>query len=216
MAKTVQLRAGKGARTRAGGRSRGAAKRRAILAGAKKVFLRRGFEGASMDEVALAAGVSKMTVYRHFASKEALFAGLVGGLCEAMVDGALSDGLDGLPPAEALRRFGRGFARTVFDPATLSLLRSVLAESARFPALGRLFYASGPERNIADLAAYFAARRDDPRLRIGDPREAAEEFLDHVRGYAHLRLLLGVDAAPDRRAVDRRIERAIRRVLAPS
>jgi TetR/AcrR family transcriptional repressor of mexJK operon len=214
MAKTVQLRTGRGGRTRANGTSRGAAKRRAILAGAQKVFLRHGFEGASMDEVALAAGVSKMTVYRHFASKEALFAGLIGELCEAMVYGALSDGLAELPPAEALRRFGRGFARTVFDPATIRLLRSVLAESARFPALGRLFYASGPERNIADLAAYFAARKDDPRLAIGDPRRAAEEFLDQIRGYTHLRLLLGVDAAADKREVDRRIERAIERVLA--
>lgn len=216
MAKTVQLRARKGARVRDAASRRGAAKRRAILAGAKKVFLNHGFEGASMDAVAEAAGVSKMTVYRHFASKEALFAGLIGELCEAMIDGALSDGLDDLPPAEALRRFGRGFARTVFDPETIGLLRIVLAESTRFPEIGGLFYASGPERNIVDLAAYFAARKNDPRLAIGDPRQAAEEFLDHVRGYTHLRLLLGVDSTANARALDRRIERAIKRVLAPS
>jgi TetR/AcrR family transcriptional repressor of mexJK operon len=192
---------------------RGDAKRHAVLEGAKSVFLRHGFGGASMDDVAAAAGVSKMTVYRHFANKEALFAGLIGELCEQMFDGALTEGLDDLPPEEALRRFARGFARTVFDPATLGLHRIVVAESGRFPHLGQLFYASGPERNIAALAAYFDAKKGDPRLEIDDPRRAAEEFLEVIRGYAHLRLLLGVDRAVDGRALDRRIGRAIARVL---
>jgi AcrR family transcriptional regulator len=58
------------------------AKRDAILKGAKAVFLKRGFEGTSMDAVALRAGVSKMTVYRHFGSKESLFAGVITDLCE--------------------------------------------------------------------------------------------------------------------------------------
>jgi TetR/AcrR family transcriptional repressor of mexJK operon len=193
---------------------RGEAKRLAVLAGAKAVFLRRGFGGASMDDVAAAAGVSKMTVYRHFAGKEALFAGLIGELCERMFDVAQSDGLDDLAPAEALGRLARGFARTVFDPDTIGLHRIVIAESGRFPKLGRLFYESGPARNIAALAAFFADRKGDPRLRIDDPRRSAEEFLEVVRGYAHLRLLLGVDRAFDGRALDRRIGRAIARVLA--
>ncbi|MBV8744786.1 MAG: helix-turn-helix transcriptional regulator, partial [Xanthobacteraceae bacterium] len=56
--------------------TRGDRKRQAILKGAKEIFLKRGFGGASMDAVASAAGVSKMTVYRHFHNKEELFAGL--------------------------------------------------------------------------------------------------------------------------------------------
>jgi TetR/AcrR family transcriptional repressor of mexJK operon len=193
---------------------RGEAKRRAVLTGAKDVFLRHGFGGATMDDVAEAAGVSKMTVYRHFANKEALFAGLIGELCEQMVDGGLSSGLDELEPAEALRKFARGFARTIFDPATIGLHRIVIAESSRFPELGKLFYDSGPERNIAALAEFFERRRNEPGLTIDDPRRAAEELLDIVRGYAHLRLLLGVDQVVDRRALDRRIERAVGRFLA--
>ena len=59
------------------GRVKSDLKRRAILHGAKAVFLAAGFEGANMDEVAARAGVSKMTVYRHFGSKEDLFAGVI-------------------------------------------------------------------------------------------------------------------------------------------
>jgi TetR/AcrR family transcriptional repressor of mexJK operon len=169
-----------------------------------------------MDAVAEAAGVSKMTVYRHFESKEALFAGLIGELCERMVAGGLSSGLHALAPARAFRRFAEGFARTVFDPATVGLLRIVIAESGRFPELGLLFYDSGPARNIAALEALFERWRGDPAVRIRDPRRAAEEVLDIVRGYAHLRLLLGVDRIVDRRALARRIESAMARVLAGS
>jgi TetR/AcrR family transcriptional repressor of mexJK operon len=62
-------------------------KREAILKGGKSVFLKHGFGGASMDEVAAAAGVSKMTVYRHFGSKEDLFAGVITELCQRIVTG---------------------------------------------------------------------------------------------------------------------------------
>ena len=61
-------------------------KRASIVGGAKDVFLRHGFEGASMDEIAAAAGVSKMTVYRYFRSKEQLFAGVIRDLCERIID----------------------------------------------------------------------------------------------------------------------------------
>lgn len=62
------------------------AKRDEILKDSKAVFPRRGFEVTSMDAVALRVGVSKMTVYRHFGSKEALFAGVITDLCERIVD----------------------------------------------------------------------------------------------------------------------------------
>ena len=60
-------------------------KRQAILQGAKAAFLKEGFGGASMDQVAALAGVSKMTVYRHFGSKEDLFAGVITELCHFIV-----------------------------------------------------------------------------------------------------------------------------------
>ncbi len=185
------------------------AKRRAILEGAKRVFLRHGFEGSSMDGVAQASGVSKMTVYRYFDGKEELFAGLIEDLCRRMFDDDPLAGMADLAPDEALGRFARGFAATVFDPETITLHRIVVAEAARFPELGRLFYERGPKRNIEALAAYFEAQADHPELDIGDPVRAAEDFLGLVRGYDHLRVLLGVDRGPDRDALAGRIDLAI-------
>lgn len=172
-----------------------------------------GFGGASMDAIAESAGVSKMTVYRYYDSKEALFAGLIEEQCERILERDPAAPLETLPPEEALTRFARQLLRTVYDRDTLALHRVVLAEVGRFPELGELFYRSGPERNIKALADYFRAKRDDPRLDVADPRKAAEEFFELVRGYTHLRLLLGVEAPPGKDAIAAQVDSAVRRFL---
>jgi AcrR family transcriptional regulator len=126
-------------------------KRANIVGGAKDVFLRHGFERASMDGIAAAAGVSKMTVYRYFRSKEELFAGVIRDLCERIIDEDLERML-ARRPEEALRAFARKMVTILFARDTIELHRIVIAESRRFPALGRLFYKSGPEACIAMLA----------------------------------------------------------------
>ena len=209
MAETSQLDAP--AETR---RQRNAAdKRRAILQGARDVFMALGFGGASMDAIAEAASVSKMTLYRYFESKEALFAGLIEAQCERILEQDPAVPLAGLPVREGLTRFGERLLATVFAPETLALHRIVLAEVNRFPELGILFYRSGPERNISALADYLAELRTSGRLEIDDPRKFAEEFFELVRGYTHLRLLLGIDAAPGPIATTSQVARAVDTML---
>lgn len=194
-------------------RGRSKVKRRLIVAGASKVFLADGFGGATMDAVALAAGVSKMTVYRYFGSKEELFAGVVGDLCDRIVDDEVAARMAELPPREALEVFGRRMIEIVFAPETLGLHRIVIAEAHRFPDLGRLFYESGPQANVELLERYFRKHRHDPALRVTDPRKSAEEFMSILRGYEHMRALLGLDDALTPRKVSACIERAMRHVL---
>jgi TetR/AcrR family transcriptional regulator, mexJK operon transcriptional repressor len=188
------------------------AKRDNIIGGAKKVFLRHGFEGANMDEVAAAAGVAKMTVYRYFRSKEELFAGVITELCGRIVDEELEQMLE-RKPDEALRGYARKMMTILFAPETIELHRMVVAESRRFPELGRLFYHSGPEACIAMLAAYFERQKKRRTLNVRNPRRTAEEFLELLRGYAHLRVLLGLEKAPTAREIDERIEGAVAHVL---
>jgi TetR/AcrR family transcriptional regulator, mexJK operon transcriptional repressor len=188
------------------------AKRGAIVRGAKQVFLKKGFAGTSMDAVAEKARASKMTVYRHFGSKDALFAGVITELCQQIVGDEFEDMLK-LPPARALRAFAEKIVAIVFAPETLELHRIVIAESRRFPELGRMFYESGPEMCINVLARYFSQNRRNLRLNGGSTRRAAEEFLELLRGYAHLRVLLGLEKAPSRREIDSRIGTALRHVL---
>ena len=194
------------------GRIKSHAKRAAILRGAKAVFLASGFGGASMDDVAARAGVSKMTVYRHFGSKEDLFAGVITELGNMIVAEDL-ERIFAQRPEEALRRFARKMIDIVFDPETIELHRIVVAECHRFPKLGQFFYASGPQVCIDVLARYLRRNRNNPRFRVIDPLRTAEEFLELLRGYAHLRILLHVSKVLLPREVEARIEGAVRHVL---
>jgi TetR/AcrR family transcriptional repressor of mexJK operon len=189
-----------------------APRHRAILDGAKSVFLEHGFGGASMDEVALAAGVSKMTVYRYFASKEELFAGVITDLCDRIVVDNL-EVVSQQPPEQALAAYARALVAIIFAPETVELHRIVVAESRRFPALGKFFYESGPQGCIDVLAAYLERNLTHPELMIDEPREAAQEFLDLLRGYPHLRLLLGLDTAPASDEIDKRVAAAVRHLV---
>jgi TetR/AcrR family transcriptional repressor of mexJK operon len=187
-------------------------KREAILKGGKSVFLKHGFGGASMDEVAAAAGVSKMTVYRHFGSKEDLFAGVITELCQRIVTEEIDD-IFALPMPDALRGFARKMTDIVFARDTAELHRIVIAESRRFPKLGRLFYETGPQACIDALEGYFVRHKDNPALKAADPRCAAQEFLELLRGYSHLKMLLGIEKAPSARDSEARIESAVRHVM---
>lgn len=187
-------------------------KREAILQGAKAAFLKEGFGGASMDQVAALAGVSKMTVYRHFGSKEELFAGVITELCHFIVAEDL-DAIFAQEPRQALRAFARKMTDIVFEPDTAELHRIVIAESRRFPKLGELFYQTGPQACIDALEAFFLRHKGDPQLRISEPRRSAEEFLELLRGYSHLKMLLGIARAPSKREIDQRIDSAVRHIL---
>ena len=184
------------------GRVKSDLKRRASLPGAKAVVLAR-------------AGVSKMTVYRHFGSKEDLFAGVITELGNMIVAEDL-EAIFAERPDEALRRFGRKMIDIVFDPETVELHRIVVAECHRFPKLGQFFYESGPQVCIDVLAAYLARNRNQPRFRVADPVRTAEEFLELLRGYGHLRMLLKLSDGPQPVEIEARIEGAVRHVLQTS
>jgi TetR/AcrR family transcriptional repressor of mexJK operon len=187
-------------------------KREAILKGAKAVFLKHGFGDASMDEVAATAGVSKMTVYRHFGSKEDLFAGVITESCQQLITGEIEE-IFALPAQDALRAYARKMTDIFFARDTAELHRIVIAESRRFPKLGRLFYETGPQACIDALEAYFLRSKNDPALKVSDPHRAAEEFLELLRGYSHLKMLLGIDKGPSARDIEARIESAVRHVM---
>ena len=187
-------------------------KRDRIIEAGRTVFLDEGFGAASMDAIAAEAQVSKMTVYRHFRNKELLFAGVISELCRRIVDDDL-ESLLALAPREALRSFAEGVVAITFARETVELHRIVVAESRRFPKLGRLFYQSGPQACIDMLEQYLQRHRPRAWSR-NDARRHAEEFLDLIRGYPHLRLLLGIVERPSQRELRTRIDSAIRNLLA--
>lgn len=162
-------------------------KHRQIISAATEAFLARGFAATSMDHVARRAGVSKVTIYTHFRNKEALFGAIIDSLAGGLVERIEELALDDMAPGPALRQFGRRYLELALAASSVALHRTVVAESARLPRLGRLIYECGPVQIVSALATFLARSKD---LRITDPRLAAEQFLGMVLGHAQLRLLL--------------------------
>ena len=156
-------------------------KRRAILAAATEVFLQHGYLGASMDEVAAKAGVSKQTVYKQFENKERLFAEIVLGTSDQLLDGlfqAYVDTLDGAADArEALRALARRLLQSLTADSVLQLRRLVIAEADRFPDVCGAWFNSGFEKSLVALGQALTRLSDRGLLKqLDDPTLAAYQF----------------------------------------
>ncbi len=155
-------------------------KRRQILDGARRMFLAKGFEGASMQDVARAAGVSKGTLYVYFDNKEAMFEALVAAECGRLQQAIRSLGAGTSEVGHELRLIGLHLARVLLQDEMLAAMRMMIGAGDRFPALARQVHEAGPARSAQTLAEYLAARAARGDLRIDDCQQAAREFLDLV------------------------------------
>lgn len=187
--------------------ARGAAKRQAILAAATEVFLSNGYRGASMDEIAARASVSKQTVYKHFHSKETLFTELLLGAVGA-VDQLIRAGVASLAESQNLERdltaLARRFVGHLMQPDVMRLRRLVIAEADRFPAIGEAFYDGGPRRVAAVLGEAFTVLARRGQLRLADPELAAYHFCWLVLSIPWNRVLFAGGAhLPDEAEIDR-------------
>jgi TetR/AcrR family transcriptional repressor of mexJK operon len=184
-------------------------KRAQILAGATSVFAADGYEGASMARIALVAGVSKGTLYNHFDSKAALFTAYVGEKCDQYLvhvfDSADHDG----DPADVLRGIGKRMVQMMLSHVGMAIYRVVIAEAAKFPALARGFFESGPARAIGFMADWLAEETRRGRLSVTDPAFAAEQFFNLCQTRLVLRRKLEMLPDPPESDIEEVVEAAI-------
>jgi TetR/AcrR family transcriptional repressor of mexJK operon len=161
--------------------SRADRRRDAIIKAAVEVFLNNGYLGATTDEVATRASVSKQTLYKQFADKQRLFAEVIlnstiqvgEGLATAAAD-ALRDATD---VRKALREVADIFLRSMLKPEVVRLRRLVIAEADRFPEVGQAWYEHGFERTLVAVGEALTGLADRGLLRnIADPTLAAHQF----------------------------------------
>ena len=172
-------------------------KAEAVLAAAERAFLAQGFGAVSMDAIAREAGVSKATVYAHFANKEELFGAVIAGLSERRFHGFSAEALDPGDIEASLLTIATLFLDLVLSPEAIALNRTIIGEVTRFPALGEVFWAAGPERTRVQIEAFFRRAVATGSLAIPDPRLGAEQFVALARGEIHLRSLLRLETEGD-------------------
>lgn len=188
-----------------------------IREAATALFLRSGYQGTSMEEIATQAGVSKQTVYTHFADKERLFTDLVlgaAGRADQFVEQVVAALADTRDLEEDLRQVARRYLRTVLRPELVQLRRLVIGEAGRFPELARAYYERAPERTLAALASCFGRLADRGLLRADDPALAAAHFAYLVLGAPLDRAMFRADGEESPGDLDRHADAAARAFLA--
>jgi AcrR family transcriptional regulator len=184
-------------------------KQEQILRGAMRVFLRSGYAGTSMDRVATDAGVSKQTIYSHFRDKEGLFTALIErATIRHFQETFCSESLRG-DPAIMLRQIAETYFSKVVNQEYLSLFRLIIAESARFPELAKLYTRAVVVQGRQLLTGYFALH---PEMGIDDPDAIAQIFFGSLVSFVVLQeVLYGKDIIPMER--DRLIDNLINLVI---
>ncbi|WP_285417428.1 TetR/AcrR family transcriptional regulator [Pseudomonas sp. efr-133-TYG-5] len=171
------------------GRPKDLAKRQAILDAAKVLFLSHGYANTSMDAVATAAGVSKLTVYSHFNDKETLFSSAVMAKCEEQLPPLFFELPDGIPVENVLLNIARGFHHLINSDESVNLHRLMMALGTQDPKLSQIFFEAGPERMVQGMERLLKRIDETGALSIDQPRNAAEHFFCLLKGAGNFRLL---------------------------
>lgn len=185
-----------------------------VLEGARVVFMKDGFEGASVDDIAKTAGVSKATLYSYFPDKRLLFAEVAKFECKRQADNAIEVVTTDSTPNEVLFEAGQRMIEFVTSEIGLSMFRICIAESGRFPELGKQFYESGPLLVRTRLAEYFQEAVAEGQLDITDFNLAADQFSELCKASIFPRLLCGISTNFEQQETDRVIEGAVQMFLA--
>jgi AcrR family transcriptional regulator len=190
------------------------AKRRQIIEGARAVFLAQGFDAASMNDIARAAGVSKGTLYVYFKHKEELFEAIVEQECDAQAEGIFALDPNDHDVEGVLKRLGVAYVKFLCRPEKASAIRTVIAIADRMPEVGRKFYESGPERGMTQLSDYLTVQIGAGVLAIDDIEIAAVQLMESFQAKLFKPMVFNFAPAPRLEQIERVVRIAVRTFLA--
>ena len=163
-----------------------------VLEGARQIFLSDGFEGASVDDIARAAGVSKATLYSYFPDKRKLFMQVAKLECQRQAEHAIQTIDMEAPAATVLHDIALTMVTFITSEFGQRVFRVCVGESDRFPELGREFHECGPKLIQDYLASYFRQASSRGELVIEDFELAADQFHELCKADLFPRLIFNV------------------------
>jgi AcrR family transcriptional regulator len=200
------------------GRPRDPERVKRVLEAAAGQFIEHGFARASVEAIAKLSGVSKVTIYSYFPTKEALFEAAVG-ICTDVVFAELPPGaLNPCNPDAALTMIGASFLKLMRSDDVLGSFRMMFAAAGEHVDACEAFYREGPAKLIRQVADYLRAANAAGSLSISSPDDAADQFLSLFLGGAYIRSMLGLEKpneSEDIRLVSANVALFIRAFRAP-
>jgi len=185
-----------------------------VLEGAREVFLTDGYVGASVDDIARRAGVSKATLYSYFPNKALLFMEVAKTECLRVATEA-TEAIDRHAAVDQiLTEVGCRIMDFVTSDFGQRIFRICVAESERFPDFGRDFYESGPAMARERLTEFLGEATERGELAIDDLELAADQFQMLCKADIHDRLIFAADEAISPEARKRIIDGAVEMFMA--
>ncbi|OAI58971.1 TetR family transcriptional regulator [Ralstonia solanacearum] len=163
------------------GRPANEALRQTIVDTACELFVELGFQATTMDKVAQRAKISKLSIYRHFENKEALFSAAMVAHCHQFAPQALSEGVDG-SAEDQLMAVGSSLLRTLLSQGARSVEAMVLADKTNQPSLSKLHYEAGPAYVISQIEAVLRQLHVKAMLNVPDEHLSARLFAALFKG----------------------------------
>lgn len=186
------------------------AKREQIVAGAWRVFKRKGFDAASMNDITREAGVSKGTIYVYFSNKEDLFAALVDHHRQEFAT-SMRNILAGTEEVrDGLKQFGKAFANKMICSEMIPAMRSVIGVIDRMPKLAQRFFIAAPNNVRTVLQDFIEHQVSLGHLKVDDVELAARQYIELSTGtFFKLRLFGELEGPVPEEELDRVIDSAI-------
>jgi AcrR family transcriptional regulator len=189
--------------------SRGKQRSEGMLRTATDLFLEKGYEQTSVDEIIQRAGGSKTHIYREFGGKEGLFLAAVKHLCVEVQQPVQTLDVSGLPFEAGLQELSQALVRMLLAERHLALQRLVFAEASRFHKAGEIWWAAGPEVTHGIFSRFFAQAMQGGLLRGADPDLTARLYCDLLTGHILDRAWLGIGEKPSPMVAQRTVDAAI-------
>ncbi len=174
-----------------------------VLRGAREVFMADGFEGASVDDIARAAGVSKATLYSYFPDKRLLFTEVAQTECRLMAQRIISMIDETKPAREVLTIAATQLTSFLLSEFAQQVFRICVAERDRFPELGKAFYEAGPQNGQRQMAAYLEKAVAKGELVVEDVHMAAEQFAELCKVDLWGRAAFGIQTSFNQAEIDK-------------
>lgn len=163
------------------GRPVNQALRQTIVEAAYELFVELGFQAATLDKVAQRAKISKLSIYRHFENKEALFSAAMVARCQQFAPQDLFEGLEG-SAEEQLIAAGSSLLRTLLSPDVRSVEAMIMADKTNQKSLSKLHYEAGPVHVIAQIEALLRRLHARKVLNVPNPLQSARLFAALFKG----------------------------------
>lgn len=146
-----------------------------IIDAACELFAELGFQATTLDKVAQRAKISKLSIYRHFENKEALFSAAIAARCEQLVPPTVSES-DGLTAEDQLMAMGSSLLRKLLSAEFRSVEAMIMGDKTNQSSLSKLHYDAATARVITEIKAVLRHLHAQGRLNVPDPHQSARLF----------------------------------------